>query len=69
MQFGSKIKRNFFTNAILGFAPDVLISGVAAHVTESGLIGFFAVLVGLQVLYFLVWVKKVIWAWLLFSYP
>lgn len=66
MQFGSKTKRDFLTNAILGFVPDVLIAGVAAHVTESAVIGFFAVLAGLQVLYFLIWAKRAIWAWLLF---
>jgi hypothetical protein len=66
MQFGSKLKRNILTNAILGLVPDVLISGVAASMTESGFMGFFAVLVGLQVLYLLAWARKTIWAWLFF---
>jgi predicted RNA-binding protein with RPS1 domain len=66
MQFGSKIKRNIFLGSIIGLVPDALIAWVAASMTESGVIGFFAVLVGLQIVYLLVWSRKAIWAWLMF---
>jgi len=66
MQFGSKIKRNIITNGILGLVPDALIAVVAAFATDSGILGFFAVLIGLQILYLLIWAKNAIWGWLLF---
>jgi hypothetical protein len=68
MQFGSKVKRNIFTGAALGLVPDILISVVAASITDTGLIGFFVILFGLQVVYFLIWAKKAIWIWLLFFF-
>jgi hypothetical protein len=51
---------------LVGIVPDVLIAVVAAYVTQSGVKGFFVVLVGLQALYLLVWARKSIWSWLLF---
>lgn len=66
MQFGSRQKRNLISGAVLGLVPDILIAIVAASMTDSGLMGFFVTLIGLQVLYFLIWAKNAIWAWLLF---
>jgi hypothetical protein len=66
MQFGSQIKRNFFLGSIISLVPDVVIAWVAASMTESGVMGFVVVLIGLQIIYFLVWARKAIWAWLMF---
>ena len=66
MQFGSSQKRSLFTAAALGLVPDLVISLAVASATDSGVIGFFATLIGLQVLYFLIWAKNAIWGWLMF---
>jgi hypothetical protein len=66
MQFGSRQKRNLISRSVLGLVPDVIIAIVAASMTDSGLMGFFVTLIGLQVLYFLIWAKNAIWGWLLF---
>jgi len=66
MQFGSKQKRNLISGSVLSIVPDTLIALVAASWTDSRLLGFVVTLVGLQVLYLLIWVKNAIWGWLLF---
>jgi hypothetical protein len=43
-----------------------LIAAIAAYSTDSGWFGFFAVLVGLQVIYFLLWLEKTVWMWVVF---
>jgi hypothetical protein len=66
MQFGSKIKRNIFIGSIINLVPDALIAIIAAWATDSAALGFFAVLIGLQILYFLIWAKTALWQSLLF---
>ena len=69
MQFESKIKRNFWINLILGMTPDILISVmIAVLYDEDYLLAFFIVLVGLQIIYFLIWVKNTAWSWILYKY-
>lgn len=58
MQFESKMKRTFWTTAALGVIPDVVISMILSAVFDGGILGFFAVLIGLQVLYLLIWAKN-----------
>ena len=41
MQFGSRIKRNFWTTVVLGLVPDSLIGAAVAYVTGAGLVGIF----------------------------
>ena len=67
MQFESKQKRTFWLNAALGFVPDVLVSVALAWAFNGGVVGFFAALIGLQGIYFLIWAKNSIWAWTLFK--
>jgi hypothetical protein len=51
MQFESKIKRQYWTNSLLGLIPDLIISAIITR-TLGGYIGtFILVIVGLQVLY------------------
>lgn len=68
MQFESKLKRTFWFNSILGLIPDIFISVALSVVFDGGLVGFFFSLVGLQVLYLLIWIKNSIWTWLLFQF-
>jgi hypothetical protein len=66
MQFESKQKRTVWVNLALGSVPDILIAALIASVMDGGAIGFIVALVGLQVLYFLIWAKNSIWAWVVF---
>ena len=68
MQFDSKIKRNFWINCALGMIPDLLIAAIAAVYANGGVVAFVLVLVGLQILYFGIWLKNTIWAWILYKY-
>jgi hypothetical protein len=67
MQFESGIGRRVWLTAVLGLVPDTLIAIVAAAVTDSGIVGFFVTLLGLQILYLLIWAKNSIWSWVVFS--
>lgn len=66
MQFESKMKRTFWTTAALGVIPDVVISMILSAVFVGGILGFFAALIGLQVLYLLIWAKNALWSWAVF---
>src|SRR4051794_10871920 len=66
VQIQSKQERGMIASALLGFIPDILISWTASYYFDSGIVGFIAVAVGLQCVYFLIWVKTTIWTWLIF---
>ena len=66
MQFGSRIKRNFWTTVVLGLVPDSLIGAAVAYVTGAGLVGIFFTVFGLQCLYLVLFLKDLIWGWFLF---
>jgi undecaprenyl pyrophosphate phosphatase UppP len=68
MQFESKNKRNFWLNSILGMIPDVLIATLVAVYNDEGIAAFFFVLIGMQVVYLLIWIKNTIWDWVFFKY-
>lgn len=68
MQFESKQKRTFWLNIVLGFIPDTVVSIILSAVFNGGLGGFFFSLIGLQCVYFLIWIKNSIWAWSLFKF-
>jgi len=67
MQFESKIKRQYWINSILGLIPDLVIAAIINSVLGGYIGTFILVLVGLQVLYFLVWLRKTIWARIVFG--
>lgn len=58
MQFESKIKRQYWINSILGLIPDLVIAGVITSVIGGAIGTFVLALVALQVVYFLVWLRK-----------
>jgi hypothetical protein len=67
MQFESKIKREYWINSPSGLIPDLVIAAIFT-VMLGGYVGtFMLVIVGLQVLYFLVWLRKTIWSWIVFG--
>ena len=68
MQFESKNKRNFWVNSMLGMTPDVLIATAVAMYNDEGIAAFFFVLIGLQVVYLLIWTKNTVWAWVFYKY-
>jgi hypothetical protein len=67
MQFESKVKRQYWTNSLLGLIPDLIIAVVVTTVFGGYIGTFILVIVGLQVLYFLVWLRKTIWDWVVFG--
>lgn len=68
MHFESKNKRNFWSNSILGMTPDILIAVAVAVYNDKGIAAFFLVLIGLQVIYFLIWIKNTIWSWVFYKF-
>jgi hypothetical protein len=67
MLIESKVQRRFWVNSLLGLIPDAVIAVILAGATETGLLGFLATNVGLQVLYGLLWAKTSVWGWIMFS--
>lgn len=65
MQFGSKNKRNIWLGMIVGLMPDIIISIGFAWFNNDGSL-FFVSLIGLQIIYFLIWLKDAAWNWFLF---
>ncbi len=66
MVIQKQLERSVWTNAALNFIPDIAIGVIAAQITDSGWVGFFVTLIGLQALYFLLWVKTSCWMWIHF---
>jgi hypothetical protein len=67
VQIQSKQARGVTANAFVGFIPDILVAWAAAYFFDIGLLGFVGILIGLQCLYFLIWLKNCAWDWLLFG--
>lgn len=66
MQFESRTRRVFWTNVASGLVPDIIISASVGWATESGVLGAIFSFLGLQLLYVLLLLKTVGWAWLMF---
>ena len=56
----------YVLNIALSLVPDLALCWVASNVTESGWVGFWVSLIGLQAIYFFFWLKQALWSWLLF---
>jgi hypothetical protein len=61
-----QMERSYWANAVLGLLPDAAIAVIAALLSDSGVFGFFVVLIGLQFLYLLIWLKNTSWMWIHF---
>jgi hypothetical protein len=66
VQIQNKQERSFLANSLWNLIPDIFISWAGAYYFNVGIPGFFGIIVGLQCLYFLIWLKTFIWVWLLF---
>jgi hypothetical protein len=58
--------RRYGLGMVVGLVPDLVVSWAAARLTDSGWSGFFITMVGLQAIYFFFWLKRALWAWLVF---
>jgi hypothetical protein len=67
VQIKKKQERGFWLAATINSIPDVLIAVASAAYFNMGVGGFFAVYFGLQLLYFVIWLKRTAWAWLLYA--
>lgn len=68
MQFGSAQKRNYWINWFLELIPDSVIAIIVAYFTDSGILGFILTVIGLQCLYFFIWLKNTVWRWVFFKF-
>ena len=66
MQIEDRNQRKLWTNTLLGLIPDAAIGMGVASLTSTGTLGFLGTFVGLQLLYFVIWIKNSVWAWLTF---
>lgn len=70
IQIQAKVKRQYYLNIFLNFIPELvfsLIFSLFSHESERAL-GFLFCFIALQILYFILWAKNSIWAWVLFSW-
>ena len=67
MHFESKLKRQYWINSILGWIPDLIIAAIIAVIFGGGAWVFVLALLGLQLLYFLFWLRRTIWGWIVFG--
>lgn len=66
MKIASKEKRSLWVNLFVGMLPDAAIALIISIVTGE-VVSFFFTIIGLQAVYFLIWLKNTIWQWLLFK--
>jgi hypothetical protein len=62
----SRVERSFYKNLVLAFIPDLLIAWAVMKYMDGGAETFFFTLIGLQAVYFALWVKRSLWGWLIF---
>ena len=56
----------FVLNIIVGFIPDLAIAWSYMKLTDGGSQEFWSALIILQCVYLFLWLKRTVWAWLLF---
>jgi hypothetical protein len=66
VQIQSKQERSMWVSALINSIPDIAIAWVASDVFGIGPVGFVAVFLGIQCLYLLLWLKTILWSWLVF---
>ena len=66
VQIQSKQERSFIANSLRNLIPDILVAWAGAYLFNLGGPGFLGILIGLQCLYLVLWLKTFIWMWLLF---
>jgi hypothetical protein len=66
VQIQSKQERGILANSMRNLIPDILLAWAGAYLFDLGFPGFFGIIVGLQCVYFVIWLKNFVWGWLLF---
>ena len=68
MVIESRETRNVWLFAVLGLVPDVALGLLVAGISDSGVLGVLFTVVGLQILYALIWIKNSVWRWIVFRF-
>jgi hypothetical protein len=68
MEIESRQKRQVMTNALLNTLPDLAIAVALAWFFNGGLLGFVVTFLGIQLLYFVLWIRNTAWAWIMFNW-
>jgi hypothetical protein len=66
VQIASKQQRGFWAASVVNLIPDILVSAGGSYVLDWGGPGFLGIFFGLQVVYFALWLKRMLWVWFLF---
>jgi hypothetical protein len=66
VQIASKQQRGFWAASVINLIPDILVSAGGSYLLDWGDPGFIGILIGLQVVYFALWLKRALWAWFVF---
>jgi hypothetical protein len=63
---GKKVGRSRWMGGLLGLIPEAVIAWIVAAYTETGVLGFVGVVLGLLCVYLLIWIKNSLWSWLVY---
>jgi len=66
VQIQSKQERGVLANGLRNFIPDILLAWAGAYLFDIGFLGFIGILIALQCIYFVIWLKTFLWGWFLF---
>jgi hypothetical protein len=66
VQIASKQQRGFWAVAVINLVPDILVSAGGSYILDWGGPGFLGIFIGLQAVYFALWLKRMLWVWFLF---
>lgn len=68
MQFESRESRAMWRNFCMSLIPEAVFSAIITMIVDENWGVFFAIFLGLQVVYLAIWVKNSIWLWTLFHF-
>jgi hypothetical protein len=66
VQIRKQQERSFLAAAAINSIPDIAIGIIGSAFIDGGIIAFLAIYFGLQAVYFVLWLKRVVWGWLLY---
>ena len=66
VQIRKQQERSVWAAVAVNSIPDVAIAGIGSAYLTGGIPAFLAIYFGLQALYFFLWLKRILWGWLLY---
>lgn len=63
----SKQKRTYWVGAILSLIPDIIICIAVSVYFDFGFLEFVLTIIGLEIVYFAIWLKNSLWLWIHFK--